>query len=565
MARCTNLHKKGTPVARPNTRCPFQPFDPADTPAFQSHLNHDAWETLLAAYPEPDLPYFILGVIRHGALLGYTGPLRQSGRGPVRNHNMPTDALKAVRKQVSSAVAAGFTRVLSTTTGATFSPIGAVPKKDSDSYRLINDLSSSGGAPELGSVNDGIAFPPGTMTYETIDSFFTEVASTPDTDDLVIWKVDLKDAFRHVPVATRDTLLLTFSMDGVHYADCALNFGGASSPFLFNLFAEGLHWILNYFGLPVHHYLDDFFGMCPRSDAPAILRFVTATCSFLGLSVSQSKTTYGSCISVLGFTVHLPSKVAWLPPRKIARLQGSIKSALGSRRLSLTQAETLAGLLSDAVRVCRVGRAFSRAIFDWISEHRGPKRASRTLPRDLLGDLRWWNKILRDWSGASLLHVPTGTCHIWSDATGAGRLGAHLGPASNPVDSFATDAPAEYLSAGILTLEALAVLEALAHWGPQHVNHVVLLTVDNMALAFALVSGRVAHRPTQQVLRAIFSIVFRYNLSISVSWVPSHENVLADAISRQPGPTSHPKGTVSDLLTAELRQPIGTAWLVAPS
>ena len=58
--------------------------------------------------------------------------------------------------------------------------------------------------------------------------------------------------------------------DNVYYKECALAFGGCSLPFLFNLFAEFLHW-LSSFTLQsastmlgnhsvVSHYLDDFFG-----------------------------------------------------------------------------------------------------------------------------------------------------------------------------------------------------------------------------------------------------------------------------------------------------------------
>ncbi|KAJ1019671.1 hypothetical protein NDA13_005898 [Ustilago tritici] len=59
-----------------------------------------------------------------------------------------------------------------------------------------------------------------------------------------LWKADLEDAFRHVIVAESDARLMGIHFDSVHYQECALAFGAHSSPFLFNLFAEFLHWLM---------------------------------------------------------------------------------------------------------------------------------------------------------------------------------------------------------------------------------------------------------------------------------------------------------------------------------
>jgi len=51
----------------------------------------------------------------------------------------------------------------------------------------------------------------------------------------------LKDAFRNIPVSPFDYWLLLFEWLGKFYVDVALPFGLSTAPFLFNLFAEGLH------------------------------------------------------------------------------------------------------------------------------------------------------------------------------------------------------------------------------------------------------------------------------------------------------------------------------------
>ncbi len=56
--------------------------------------------------------------------------------------------------------------------------------------------------------------------------------------------------------------------------------------------------------------------------------------------------------------------------------------------------------------------------------------------------------------------------------------------------------------------------------------------VDNTVLAAALTSGSCRHRPCQAVIRSTFHIAMTYDVKIAPRWIPSHENVLADALSR---------------------------------
>ena len=132
--------------------------------------------------------------------------------------------------------------------------LGAVEKKDG-SYRIILDLSS----PQGESVNDGIDRLEYSVRYQSFD----------DTVDLVrllgvgsaMVKVDIKHAFRLCLVCPQDFLLLGMHWDNQFYFDTRLPFGGRSSPFIFNSFADALAWILIFVcGIPyVLHYLDDFF------------------------------------------------------------------------------------------------------------------------------------------------------------------------------------------------------------------------------------------------------------------------------------------------------------------
>ena len=73
-------------------------------------------------------------------------------------------------------------------------------------------------------------------------------------------KVDLKSAFRMVPVWHQDWELLGIHWRDHYYVDTCLPFGCRSGPFLFNQFVTAIHWIpAENYQANLNHYLDDFF------------------------------------------------------------------------------------------------------------------------------------------------------------------------------------------------------------------------------------------------------------------------------------------------------------------
>jgi len=136
------------------------------------------------------------------------------------------------------------------------SPLGAVEKKTNGQrtgWHRIHDLSF----PHSSSVNDGIPEHYGTLKYQTLDDAIKLIASARWHSKLR--KHDLKDAFGMIPISPYDYWLFLFKWNNTLYVDIFLAFGLRTSPFIFTLFAEGLHWILEHvFHRQLVHYLDDF-------------------------------------------------------------------------------------------------------------------------------------------------------------------------------------------------------------------------------------------------------------------------------------------------------------------
>ena len=136
--------------------------------------------------------------------------------------------------------------------GMIISSLGAVPKSTPGKFRAIIDLSRSDGH----SVNDQTCRELTHVAYSsTEDEALLMHALGPGAQ---LAKIDIREAYRMVPLCPSERPFLAVARRGEVYVDCQLPFGLASVPVLFS--AEALEWILRQRGVRgVLHYLDDFF------------------------------------------------------------------------------------------------------------------------------------------------------------------------------------------------------------------------------------------------------------------------------------------------------------------
>ena len=142
--------------------------------------------------------------------------------------------------------------------------LGVIPKKHQPGkWRLIVDLSSPSGA----SVNDFIDPSLCSLTYASVD----------DAAEFVLRSgrgtlLDIKSAYRNIPVHPGDRHLLGIRWRGRTLVDACLPFGLRSAPKIFNATADALEWMITHQGGArvecIIHYLDDFlFGGSPGTDS----------------------------------------------------------------------------------------------------------------------------------------------------------------------------------------------------------------------------------------------------------------------------------------------------------
>lgn len=477
-------------------------------------------------------------MLTYGALIGYTGPptLILS-----KNLATATEDPDTIASQLREDLALGrVSPVDSPTQPFISSPLGLVPKADAG-WRRIHHLSYPPGR----SVNDGIPREFAKLVYDSRSDILNLVRKAGIGATLI--KKDLKDAFRMVPVAPQERWLLGFQWEGQYYKENCLPFGLRTAPFLFNMLAEALHWILISLlpQLQLVHYLDDFIAIIPREQQYLIEEFhriYASVTSFLGLLRNLTKEDEGTTLECLGIEIDTLAMVARLPDRKRAKGRRLVGTALSDGRLTRHDTEVITGFLNFCTEVIPLGRTFLARLYQF--EHTFENHhASRPLTAGARADLLWWHDLLPTTDGTRLLQDPTRRIvHLFCDASQQALGGFWYEAAASQAEwHLALPLPQESATAQLWAdieaplhiniKEVLAIQACFQLWAHTWAHSVVIVHTDSNVALSGLRHG-VMHGVSMDRLRDTLLLAAAADISLHALRVTTHDNGLADALSR---------------------------------
>ena len=203
------------------------------------------------------------------------------------------------------------------------SPIGIVPKQDG-TWRLITNLSH----PRENSVNSAIDPEFCKVTYSSFDSILEKIHDLGRGTKLA--KMDIKSAFRLLPIHPADFDLMGIYFDGHYFIDKCMPMGCAISCNVFEKFATFLHWLVQFrSGLDsLDHYLDDFIfmGESNTGDCKYLMYMFEDTCNKLGVPIAHDKTSGPTTVlTFLGFIIDTELMMVIIPPEKLKKLHEQLK------------------------------------------------------------------------------------------------------------------------------------------------------------------------------------------------------------------------------------------------
>ena len=491
---------------------------------------------MLSQYPG-NLGHLLHDILTFGAQIGYTGP-----EAFILSKNLSTAVLAPSVIENKLYADLQSKRVLPVNPSLPFisSPLGLVPKHDGG-WRRIHHLSYPPGR----SVNFHISEESATLQYVKLSEILDDIVAAGRGCLLV--KRDIKDAFRNVPVAPHNQWLLGFEWNGQHYKEAALPFGLATAPFLFNLFAEGLHWILATFlcWQRLHHYLDDFIvvfsGQASQHKpilAQASADYIHIT-NALGVPRNDTKDAAGTVVQILGVEVDSKRFEARLPKEKVDKAIQAASAALADNSISLRDAQSLAGFLSFCSRVVRLGKVMLRELWTFLSLYPPTSKpfTRRRVPTAVREDLTWWTALLPAFNGVLFFDDANRvTFSLYTDASLQGLGGFYFKGAGHWTDNTHRISSSQAFcrngfSQHINVEELSAILIAFELWGRIWQHSRVIIHTDSTTAYSALTSQSV-RGDGLATLRQILLKAAEFDVVFDTNWLRSEDNGLADALSR---------------------------------
>ena len=260
-----------------------------------------------------------------------------------------------------------------------FSRVFLVPKSNGG-YRLVIDLSE-------------------------LNKLLVEVTFQMDTLKRIknvlqpgMWatSIDLSDAYHHIPIHTASQKYLCFQVGNKRYRYLVVPFGLNSGPWVFTETVKQLkRWAIKQ-GLSLFQYLDDWLNVSLSRDRLCQLtQLLLQMCRNLGLIVNTDKSELIPTqeIIFLGERLDLLHAIAYTSPEREVKIRLGIERVLAQTSPTLTQAESLLGLLTATYPTVPLGRLHLRR-FQWrvIKQIRRGRDHKKRVRVDAItrAHLGWW-------------------------------------------------------------------------------------------------------------------------------------------------------------------------------
>ena len=438
---------------------------------------------------------------------------------------------KKIDKEVQAGRVAGpFNRV--PLKNLQISPIGIVPKKSPGDYRLIHHLSYPSGK----SINDFIDPKICSVQYTDFDEAVFMIQDLGK--NCWLFKMDIKSAFRLLPIHPCDFELLGFSFNDKFYFDKCAAFGCSISPKLFETFSTFLEHVSKA-RLPnkkLLHYLDDFLGgHRSKEGCMTNMRIFAETMHELGVPLADEKTEGPSHVLVyLGLELDSIEMVVRIPKEKMQEVVEKINSVIGRQKVSLKIMQSLIGSLNFCCRAITVGRPFCRRL---INATCGVKRSHHyvRITQEMKRDLRMWLNFFQNFNGVSVFHdrfwISNDDFQLYTDSSGGVGFGIWFN-GHWCQEKWPSDWVQKGLTKNITLLELFPIVVATVVYGNYMTNRKIRFHCDNMAAVCVLNSMSSKSRQVLALLRILTMQGIFNNCLVKADHIDGCKNDVADALSR---------------------------------
>ncbi|KAK6168530.1 hypothetical protein SNE40_021042 [Patella caerulea] len=361
----------------------------------------------------------------------------------------------------------------------------------------------------------------------------------------LLGKMDIKSAFRLLPIFPGDFDLLGIYFRGFYFIDKCLPMGCSLSCALFEKFSSFLQWVLVVeSGLQsVDHYLDDFLFAGPSnlSDCQTLMSYFADICKSLGVPLAQEKTVGPTThLTFLGLEIDTSTLEVKIPDDKLTKLSAQLLDILSKRNVKLADLEAVTGLMSFCARAVPCSRAFLRRFYDVIAafKRKNPKHFyTIRITRTLREDFRIWQLFLKNFNGISYISqqkwLSNNKLQLFTDSSGNKELGCGAYFNGRWIQfSWPPNWANKDLIRDMTFLELIPVVLAFLTWKKYLKQNCVILNIDNSALV-SIINKQSSKSPrVMHFLRPLVLELLINNIQVKAKYIESSKNNIADSLSR---------------------------------
>lgn len=497
-----------------------------------SPINILQLERELAFYNHPDNIFLMQG-FKRGFSLQYEGPRVASESKNLKSARLHPDIVKQnIQNEIDLERIAGPFKERPIQT-LRVSPIGLVPKKSSDKFRLIHHLSYPAGE----SLNDYIDPDNCSVQYTSFDKAVEMIQALGKNCEL--FKMDIKSAFRLLPVMPKDFDQLGFKFEDMYYFDKCLPFGCAISCNLFNRFADFLQFVVQREANSTNliHYLDDFLGggQSGTGQCKQLMEIFSYCMDRLNVPLADDKTEGPvTKICFLGLFLDSEQMMVSIPVSKIQEIMLTINTILHKDRCKLREMQSLIGMLNFACRAIAPGRPFCRRLINATKGIEKPHHHLR-ITKGMKNDLEMWKIFFQNFNGIQCFPDRCWSTNeevqLFTDSAQgfgfgiyfAGKWGSGKWPDNWHTKGYTGD---------ITVLELFPIVAALFMWAEQLQNKRLRFRCDNMSVCHILNKMTSKSDLVMVLLRNLTIKCLRFNVVLRAEHVPGKQNTITDALSR---------------------------------
>jgi len=415
------------------------------------------------------------------------------------------------------------------TTQIAISPLNSLEKKNTTDRRVITDLSF----PENYSVNYGINKDVYLgeniqMRYPTVDNIIELINAKGR--GCMLYKRDMKKAFRQIRIDPGDIHLLSFKWKGLIYVDTVLAMGLRSAAYICQRLTNSVAYICREEGFELVNYLDDFCGVEVPARAQQAFRQLDELLKYLGIEEARNKAAIPSTrVAFLGIWFDTDKLTMEVTPERLIEIRKLSQDWLKKKKASVKEVQSIIGKLNFVAKCVRPARIFISRMLNFLREM--PKKGKSNLPKEFRADIQWWNRYLPNFNGVSVISTEKWSRPdevIASDACLKG-CGATCG-----TEYFHEVFPEHVISKDlhINALELMALVVAVTVWSDQLRGKRVIVLCDNTATVWVINTGKTRDRAMQGLLRELCYVTATYGFELFAQHIPGDDNRIPDMLSR---------------------------------